>query len=114
MAMADARQGFRAEFYLDQVHKALLSADFSALAPLAASLQAELDRPSEPMTEARLQVIRRKAERNAACLMAAQRGIRSARRRVAEIRSTAKGLVTYTKDGHRAEVSENRNLAQRL
>ena len=54
------------------------------------------------------------AKDNAAVLLAAQRGIRSARRRLAEIRTTASGLVTYDRSGRRAEVSESRNLAQRL
>jgi plasmid stabilization system protein ParE len=46
--------------------------------------------------------------------MAAQRGVKAARRRLAEIRSTASGLVTYDRTGRRAEVTESRNLAQRL
>lgn len=99
---------------LDQVYTALLQSDYGALPGLTARLDRELQTPSEPLTEARLQIIHRRAERNAACLLAAQRGIRAARRRLAEIRSTASGLVTYDRSGRRAEVSEPRNLAHRF
>ena len=70
--------------------------------------------PSVRLTEGGVQMIRRKAERNAAVLQAAQKGIRSARRRLAEIRETAAGLVTYDRAGRRSELGEGRNLAQRL
>ena len=104
----------RAAQLLDQVYDALLRSEYAALAGLSASLDRELQKPSEPMTEAKLAVIRRKASRNATCLEAAQRGIKAARRRLADIRTTASGLVTYDRSGRRAEVSESRNLAQRL
>jgi hypothetical protein len=99
---------------LDQVYAALLRSDYGVLEGLTAKLERELQGPSEQLSEARLQIIRRKADRNAACLLAAQRGIKSARRRLADIRSTSSGLVTYDRSGRRAEVSESRNLAQRL
>ncbi len=99
---------------LDHVYAALRRADYGALAGLTERLERELEAPSEKYTEARLAIIRRKAERNAACLLAAQRGIRAARRRLADIRSTATGLVTYDRSGHRAAVSESRTLTQRL
>ena len=99
---------------LDQVYQALLTSDYAALGKLSENLERELQKPSDRMTEAGLQVISRKAHRNAAVLLAAQKGIRSARRRLSEIRETASGLVTYDRSGRRAEVSEGRNLAQRL
>ena len=99
---------------LDQVYAALLKSDFAALGDLTARLEREMAAPSEKLTEARLRIVTRKAERNAACLQAAQRGIKAARRRLADIRSTANSLVTYDRSGRRAEVSEGRNLAQRF
>lgn len=114
MRPTDAAPEPRAAQLLDQVYDALRRSEYGALAGLAASLDREMQRPSEAMTEAKLAIIRRKADRNAACLDAAQRGIKAARRRMADIRATASGLVTYDRSGRRAEVSESRNLAQRL
>ena len=99
---------------LDRVHTALVNSDYSALTDLTELLERELQAPSGPVTEMGLQSIQRKAERNAACLLAAQRGIKAARRRLADIRETAAGLVTYDSNGRRAEVSESRNLAKRF
>lgn len=110
----DTRDTPNAAILLDRVLDALLRSDYAVLAQLSASLERELQSPRDRLTEAGLQLIHRKAERNAAMLLAAQRGIRSARRRLAEIRTTAAGLVTYDRSGRRAEVSESRNLAQRL
>ena len=104
----------RAAQLLDQVYDALLRSDYASLQGMAAQLEQELRNPVAQMSEANLSIIRRKAERNGACLLAAQRGVKAARRRLAEIRSTATGLVTYDRSGRRAEVTESRNLAQRL
>jgi hypothetical protein len=99
---------------LDQVYQAMLRSDYAALGGLSVDLERELQSPTGKLTESGLRLIQHKAERNAAVLVAAQRGIRSARRRLAEIRTTASGLVTYDSNGRRAEVSESRSLAQRL
>jgi hypothetical protein len=99
---------------LDQVYEAMLRSDYKALPGLEARLTQALQDRTQPMTEAGLGIIRRKAERNAAVLLAAQRGISAARRRLADIRTTRTSLVTYDRSGRRAEVSESRNLAQRL
>ena len=114
MAPNDDQTASNAALLLDRVYEAMLQSDYGALAGLATRLERELQGPTDPITAAGLQLIHRKAERNAAVLQAAQRGIRSARRRLAEIRTTASGLVTYDRSGRRAEVSESRNLAQRL
>lgn len=99
---------------LDQIYQAMLRSDYAALSGLAADLERELQNPTGALTESGLRLIHQKAGRNAAVLTAAQRGIRSARRRLAEIRATASGLVTYDSNGRRTEVSESRSLAQRL
>lgn len=104
----------RAVHLLDQVYEALLQSDYAALPGMTEELEQELLSPSTVLTQTHLTAIRRKAERNGACLLAAQRGVKAARRRLAEIRSTASGLVTYDRQGRRAEVNESRNLAQRL
>ena len=99
---------------LDLAHQALLRSDYAALAELGAMLEREMVTPNRKIDESGLRVIRRKAERNAVCLMAAQRGIKAARRRLAEIRSNAKGLVTYNRAGKRAEMGGNSDLGQRI
>ena len=104
----------RAVQLLDQVYEALLRSDYAVLPGMTALLEQELLSPGTPLTEGHLTIIHRKALRNAACLLAAQRGVKAARRRLAEIRTTANGLVTYDRKGRRAEVIESRNLAQRL
>ena len=104
----------RAVQLLDQVYEALLRSDYGALPGMTALLEQELLSPSTPLTEVELTIIHRKALRNGACLLAAQRGVKAARRRLAEIRTTANGLVTYDRKGRRAEVTLSRNLAQRL
>ena len=114
MQQNDAQTHPVAARLLDLVYEAILISDYEALPALSANLERELHGPSDKITEIGLQTIRRKAERNAAVLLAAQKGIRSAQRRLTEIRQTATGLVTYDRSGRRAEVSEGQNLAQRL
>jgi hypothetical protein len=97
---------------LDQVYDAMLRSDYGALPALGARLEAVLQGP--PLSEADLQLIRHKADRNGAVLLAAQRGIKAARRRLADVRAATGSLVTYDRSGRRAEHSDSRNLAQRL
>ena len=112
--MAETTTAPRAVQLLDMVYEALLRSDYAALPGMTDLLAQELLSPSLPLTAGHLATIHHKAERNGACLIAAQRGVKAARRRLAEIRSTASGLVTYDRKGRRAEVIESRNLAQRL
>ena len=104
----------RAARLLDAVHAALLLRDYAALPALTAALEAELDHPSEKLDAAGLQMIRRKADRNAATLMAVQRGIRSAVRRLTEIKSVSTGLVTYDRSGRKLEQPSAQGLAARF
>lgn len=113
MPQNDTR-GPEAEALLDDAYTALLKSDFAALAPISARLEEELARASSGLGAEALRRIRQKADRNAVVLLAAQRGMRAARRRLEEIRSAASGLVTYDRSGKRAEVGEPRALAQRL
>ena len=110
----EAMTDLRAAQLLDQVYDALLRSDYAALPAITEKLEQEMQNPAQQWNAGHLKTIHRKAERNGACLMAAQRGIKAARRRLAEIRSTASGLVTYDRCGRRAEVTEGHTLAQRL
>lgn len=98
---------------LDQVYDAMLRSDYAALPALGARLEAVLQ-GAAPLTEGELQLIHRKADRNGAVLLAAQRGIKAARRRLADVRAASGSLVTYDRSGRRAEHSDSRNLAQRF
>lgn len=97
---------------LDQVYDAMLRSDYGALPALGTRLEAVLQGP--PPAQADLQLIRTKADRNAAVLLAAQRGIKAARRRLADVRAATGALVTYDRSGRRAEHNDNPSLAQRL
>lgn len=109
-----ATDGGRALGLLDETYAALLRTDLAALAGLSAALERELQLVAGGLAEVQLRAIRQKADRNAVVLLAAQRGIRAARRRLQEVRSASSGLVTYDRSGRKAEVSEARSLAQRL
>ena len=104
----------RAAWLLDEVQAAVLRRDYSVLAGLSAALEAELDRPSQPLDAAGLAVIRQKADRNAATLLAVQRGIKAALRRISEIETVSKGLVTYDRSGRKAENTTCHGLAARF
>lgn len=114
MPQNEPQRAPRAAVLLDAVHAALLGADFAALPGLSRVLAQELDHPTGPVSPGDLQVIRRKAERNAACLLAARRGIKAAQHRLSEIRTTTGGLVTYDRSGKRAEVRQSQILTQRF
>jgi hypothetical protein len=103
----------RAAALLDEIHAALLHHDYGTLASLGAALEQELDHPGHKLTPAALDLIRRKADRNAATLLAVQRGIRAAVRRITEIRSVSTGMVGYDRFGQRQE-NVAKGLTQRL
>lgn len=103
-----------AEQLLDQMHQAILIADFAALGLLAPQLDSALIGLAQPTNSAVLQRIVSKAERNAACLMAAGRGVRAALRRVAEVRGAGAGLITYDGSGKRADIGMTGQLTRRF
>ena len=87
---------------LDAMHGAVRAGDLAALAPLGDELEAALDGfPADP---AALEGLRARAERNLACLEAAARGLRAARRRVEEVTAAARGLDTYDAGGRRQPI----------
>jgi hypothetical protein len=66
-----------------------------------------------PDDAGRLERIRRKAARNEAGLLAAARGVRAARRRLAEIAAMDAGFLAYGPDGKR-DGNGPSHLTQRL
>ena len=99
---------------LDRLYQTLRSGKLEGLAAATQALEAELAR-LEPMDAAGLDLLRQKAQRNAACLDAAARGVRAARRRLAEIRTIESGLGTYDDKGRRDELPGlSIRLTQRL
>ena len=88
---------------LDRVYQVLRSGKLEGLAAATQALEAELAR-LDPADAAGLDLLRHKAQRNAACLDAAARGVRAARRRLAEIRTIESGLGTYDDKGRRDEL----------
>ncbi len=99
---------------LDQMHRAILAADFLALGLLTPQLEAALNGFGPTGNHAGLQAIQRKAERNAACLLAAGRGVRSALRRLAEVQGAGTGLITYDGAGKRADLGATGLLTRRF
>lgn len=89
---------------LDDMHAAILAGDFNRLSMLVPGLeqarqQAEVAGHPEP------RLVHGKAERNALCLQAAIFGVKSARRRIADIAEAARGLTTYDRVGTKATLS---------
>jgi len=99
---------------LDDVHAALLAADYARLAPLAAQIEAEIDALERSRVTATLHLVAVKARRNMASLQAAQRGFRAARRRMQEIAAAQSGLITYDSAGRRSAPHPTGDLAKRF
>ncbi len=99
---------------LDQMHGAILTADFAALVALAPQLEEAMLGIGQIRNPTVLQAVQRKAERNAACLLAAGRGVRAAMRRLAEVQGAGAGLITYDGAGKRADHAISGQLARRF
>lgn len=98
---------------LDQIHSAILVANFDEMERLTPALESSMMAALSMQEVGLLAAIQAKAERNAACLMAAGRGIRAAQRRVAEIRNAAEGFSTYDPRGQRAQHGQPSSFARR-
>lgn len=99
---------------LDRIYHALRSGKLDGLGAATLALEAELARLG-PIDAAGLERLRQRARRNAACLDAAARGVRAARRRLTEIRTIESGLGTYDDKGRRDELPDlSSRLTQRL
>ncbi|MCE2738834.1 MAG: hypothetical protein LW703_10790 [Rhodobacter sp.] len=99
---------------LDRVYHVLRSGKLEGLAAASQALETELAQ-LDPADGAGLDLLRHKAQRNAACLEAAARGVRAARRRLTEIRMIESGSGTYDDKGRRDELPGlSIRLTQRL
>ncbi|WP_127048464.1 hypothetical protein [Pseudorhodobacter sp. E13] len=89
----------RLEQVMAETARAVRSGDFASMAELAMETEAALSDLGPETDAARLTALRDMAQRNAAGLEAAGRGVRSARRRLAEIATVRAGGKTYGYDG---------------
>lgn len=104
----------RIEALLDQVHAAILTANFPALAKLSPTLEAALAELPADLQHGTLERLRQKAVRNATCAQSAGRGVRAAIRRLDEVQQNQSGLVTYDEKGKRSQRSDRAELTRRL
>jgi hypothetical protein len=98
----------RLDHTLDHIFALLREGNLDDLKGALSDLESDLavtPVTGSPATESALAGLRRKAERNAACLKGAARGLRSARRRIAEVRAAATGLGAYDAQGQRLETA---------
>lgn len=99
---------------LDAIHAALCEGRIADLEGRTEALVAAMEMMREDDAPA-LEMIRGKADRNAVCLEGAMRGLRAARRRIAEIRAIEAGSATYDPQGRRdASPVGQGSLAQRI
>lgn len=89
---------------LDAMHRAILAFDLPELAVLSAQIEDLLADPAPVPDAAAKAALQKQASRNAACLLAAARGFRAARRRLVEVAAAGSGLATYDASGKRADV----------
>lgn len=92
-------RGAALEAVLQEVYLALRAGDLAGLAELCDRTEAALAGLPGLADARSAERLRELARRNAACLDAAARGIRAARRRVAEIRDAQTGTRTYDGKG---------------
>jgi hypothetical protein len=102
------------EALLDQVYAAVMKADYPALDGIDDQIAAHLTELGAPRDTALLARLQQKAARNAICLQAAGRGIRSAVRRLEEVRRANLGLATYDGKGRRVETGGQHRLRERF
>lgn len=107
----------RLDASLDRIFALVRDGNLGDLRAALSDLEADIGGvavPGSPVTEGVLAGLRRKAERNAACLKGAARGLRAARRRIAEVRAAATGLGAYDAHGQRLETAAGARIIQRL
>lgn len=101
------------EELLRELRRHLSEADFAQAAALAPALEAALGQIGRPDL-ATLRRLMGQAERNAALIEAARKGLRAARRRVDEVRRAGLGVQTYDGQGRRADIPVAGRLAGRF
>jgi len=98
------------ETVLEDVYAALRQGDLPSLAALSQRMEEALSRIASPSEAAALGRLQGLARRNAACLDAAARGIRAARRRLTEIRDARAGTRTYDGKGQASVIRPDESL----
>jgi len=102
------------EDHLDHERKMILSGQIDGLLRAGREKERLLTRLSGAgESEDVIRRIRRKAERNQELLMAAARGIKSAARRIDQLRTPAASLKTYGRDGATAALTNARGGVNR-
>ncbi len=91
------------EHLLDDIQAKVSSGAFELLPELTRQLEDGLSDIAGLPKDA-LKTLQLKAARNANCLVATARGVRAARRRIAEIRALHSSLGTYDSGGNRADM----------
>lgn len=105
MPHPDLEDGLALGAMLDGMHEAILHADFARLDALTGETEVLLSQIG-PIRDATLcDRLRRKAHRNEACLAAAARGLRAARRRLRELQRVGNGLLTYGGNGKLSDIA---------
>ncbi|MGP3696759.1 hypothetical protein [Rhodobacter sp. NSM] len=101
------------EVLLDEMRQSMIAGDLASLGSLEGRIAAAMEQPLG--TAERARQVRAKAARNLACIEAAARGVRAARRRLEEIRTATSGaVVVYDGRGRRAETLPEPLPRQRL
>ncbi|MFN3723147.1 MAG: hypothetical protein ACK4VZ_08895 [Paracoccaceae bacterium] len=98
---------------LKDVRTAILDGDYTqliALLPALRQIEAEL----QAGDLATLRALQIEAARTEACLGSALSGVRSARRRIAEVAQAAKGLTTYDRGGFKATLPSVTSTPRRV
>lgn len=94
----------RLEAVVIETMKAIRIGDLAAMADLAERTETALA-DLDPQTDAeRLKALRDQAGRNALALEAAAKGVRAARRRLAEVTSAREGVQTYDNAGNTQKI----------
>ena len=94
----------RLEVVVTETAKAIRGGDLAAMAGLAERAEAALAELG-PQTDAeRLKMLRDQAGRNALALEAAAKGVRAARRRLAEVTGAREGVQTYDNAGNTQKI----------
>lgn len=98
---------------LEDMRGAIVGGNYERLADLLPALS-EAEKTIALLGMGDLAALRRTAAQNAACLDAAISGIKSARRRLAEIAKAEKGLTTYDREGAKATLSATPPKSRRV
>jgi hypothetical protein len=92
------------EDVLMRTQQAIRTGDLAALAALATESDAAVAAIGTLTHVEQVKRLREMAGRNALCLQAAAQGVRSARRRLAEIAAARSGMQTYDGEGHTVKI----------